>query len=171
LNIFLNAEYGKNRLSPKQILADPVLFLAFGFGSGLAKKAPGTCGTLAAIPLYLLIAQSGSLIYSLVTLVVIIAGIWICDKAADKLGEHDFGGIVWDEIAGYLVTMWFIPFSWKALVLGFILFRFFDILKPWPIKWADRKVKGGFGIMLDDVLAGVFAKILLVLVLQGNFTF
>jgi phosphatidylglycerophosphatase A len=167
LSIFLNAEYGKNRLTPKQILSDPVLFLAFGFGSGLAKNAPGTCGTLAAIPLYLLIAQSGNLIYSLVTLVAIIAGIRICDNAAEQLGEHDFGGIVWDEIAGYLITLWFIPFSWKALVIGFILFRFFDILKPWPIKWADRKVKGGFGIMLDDVLAGVFANVVLILIF-GN---
>jgi phosphatidylglycerophosphatase A len=162
---FLNADYGKNQLTPKQIMTDPILFLAFGFGSGLAKKAPGTCGTLAAVPLYLLIAQTGNLIYSLATIVATIVGIWICDKAAEKLGEHDFGGIVWDEIAGYLITLWFIPFSWLNVVLGFILFRFFDILKPWPIKVADRKVKGGFGIMLDDVLAGVFANLVLVLIL------
>jgi phosphatidylglycerophosphatase A len=165
LSIFLNVDYGKNRLSPKQILTDPILFLAFGFGSGLAKKAPGTCGTLAAIPLYLLLAQTGNLTYSLITLVVTIAGIWICGLAADKLGEHDFGGIVWDEIAGYLITLWFIPFTWLNVVLGFVLFRFFDILKPWPIKIADRKVKGGFGIMFDDVLAAVFANIVLRLVL------
>jgi phosphatidylglycerophosphatase A len=161
LSIFLNAVYGKNQLTPKQILTDPVLFLAFGFGSGLAKKAPGTCGTLAAIPLYLLIAQTGNLLYSLLTLVATVTGIWICDKAADKLGEHDFGGIVWDEIAGYLITLWWIPFSWQGMVLGFVLFRFFDILKPWPIKIADRRVKGGFGIMLDDVLAGVLANLVL----------
>jgi phosphatidylglycerophosphatase A len=166
LSIFLNVDYGKNRLTPKQILSDPILLLAFGFGSGLAKKAPGTCGTLAAIPLYLLFAQTGSLSYSLITLVATIAGFWICGQAADKLGEHDFGGIVWDEIAGYLITLWWIPFSWQGVVLGFILFRFFDILKPWPIKVADRRVKGGFGIMLDDVLAGVLANILLRLVLE-----
>ena len=164
---FLNTDYGKNRLIPKQILTDPILFLAFGFGSGLAKKAPGTCGTMAAIPLYLLIAQTGNLIYSLLTLVVTIAGIWICDSAADKLGEHDFGGIVWDEIAGYLITLWFIPFTWLNVGLGFVLFRFFDILKPWPIKIADKRVKGGFGIMLDDVLAAVFANIVLRLVLAA----
>lgn len=163
---FLYEDYGKNRLAPKQILTNPILFLAFGFGFGLAKKAPGTFGTLAAVPLYLLIAQSGNLIYSLITIVVTIAGIWICGQAAVKLGEHDFGGIVWDEIAGYLITMWFIPFSWKATIIGFILFRFFDILKPWPIKLADRKVKGGFGIMLDDVLAGVSANIVLRLILE-----
>lgn len=165
MNTFLNADYGKNRLTPKQILTDPILFLAFGFGSGLAKQAPGTCGTLAAIPLYLLIAQTGNLSYSLITIAVTIVGIWICGLAADKLGEHDFGGIVWDEIAGYLITLWFIPFSLNNLVLGFILFRFFDILKPWPIKIADRRVKGGFGIMFDDVLAGIFANIVLRLLL------
>lgn len=163
--MFINSEYGKNHLTPKRILTNPILFLAFGFGSGLAKKAPGTCGTLAAIPIYLLIVQTGNLSYSLVTIAVTIVGIWICGLAADKLGEHDFGGIVWDEIAGYLITLWWIPFSWQGVVLGFILFRFFDILKPWPIKWADRRVKGGFGIMLDDVLAGAFANVGLVLIL------
>jgi phosphatidylglycerophosphatase A len=138
-------------------MSDPILFLAFGFGSGLAKKAPGTFGTLAAIPVYWLFAQTNLFVYSLLTIVVTIAGIWICDSAAKKLDEHDFGGIVWDEIAGYLITMWLVPFTWQAMVLGFILFRFFDILKPWPIRWIDRQVHGGLGIMLDDVLAGVFA--------------
>jgi phosphatidylglycerophosphatase A len=165
LSIFLKSEYGNNRLSPRQILTDPVLFLAFGFGSGLAKKAPGTCGTLAAVPLYLLAIQGGNLVYGLLTLTATLAGVWICGKAADKLGEHDFNGIVWDEVAGYLISLWFIPFSWKAVVVGFVLFRFFDIVKPWPIKWADRKVQGGFGIMFDDVLAGIFANLVLQLLL------
>jgi phosphatidylglycerophosphatase A len=157
LSIFLNTQLGKNKLTPRQILSDPVLFLAFGFGSGLAKKAPGTLGTLAAVPVYWLFTQTNLFVYSLLTLIVTVAGIWICDTAAKKLDEHDFGGIVWDEIAGYLITMWLVPFTWQAVVLGFILFRFFDILKPWPIKWIDRQVQGGLGIMLDDVLAGVFA--------------
>ena len=161
MSIFLNSEYGNNRLTPTQILTDPILFLAFGFGSGLAKKAPGTCGTLAAVPVYLLIAQTGNLAYGLFTLLATVAGIWICGIAADKLGEHDFGGIVWDEVAGYLITLWFIPFSWLNVVIAFILFRFFDVLKPWPIRIADRRVKGGFGIMLDDVLAGVFANLVM----------
>jgi phosphatidylglycerophosphatase A len=169
LSIFLNTDYGKNRLTPKQILSNPVLLLAFGFGSGLAKKAPGTCGTVAAIPLYVLLAQSGNLIYSLMTVIATAAGCWICGQAAEKLGEHDFGGIVWDEVAGYLITMWLIPFSWLNIALGFILFRLFDIFKPWPIKVADRRVQGGFGIMLDDVLAGVFANLVLNLLLKINF--
>ncbi|MDP3903181.1 MAG: phosphatidylglycerophosphatase A [Methylococcaceae bacterium] len=158
MSIFLNTQVGKNKLTPKQIVSDPVLFLAFGFGSGLAKKAPGTFGTLAAVPLYLALVQAQSLIvYSVVTLLVILVGVWICGQAAEKLGEHDFGGIVWDEIAGLLVTMWLVPFTWQAVALGFILFRVFDIVKPWPIRWIDRQVHGGLGIMLDDVLAGVFA--------------
>jgi len=163
LSIFLNTQLGKNRLTPKQILSDPILFLAFGFGSGLAKKAPGTLGTLAAVPVYWAFAQTGIVAYSLLTVAVTIAGIWICDIAAKKLGEHDFGGIVWDEIAGYLITLWLVPFSWQAMVVGFLLFRVFDIIKPWPIKWVDQRVEGGFGIMLDDVLAGVFAGFLLLL--------
>ena len=154
---------GKNKLTPKQILSDPVLFLAFGFGSGLAKKAPGTLGTLAAVPVYWLFAQTNIFVYSLLTVAVTITGIWICGIAAEKLGEHDFGGIVWDEIAGYLITMWLVPFTWQAMVIGFLLFRVFDIIKPWPIKWVDQRVGGGFGIMLDDVLAGVFAGILALL--------
>lgn len=149
--------YGNNNLTAKKILTDPVLFLAFGFGSGLAKKAPGTLGTLAAIPVYILISQFNFWVYSLLTLLVIVSGIWICQYAADKLGVHDFGGIVWDEVAGFLVTMWIIPFSWKAVAIGFILFRIFDIFKPWPIGLIDRQLKGGMGIMMDDVLAGVYA--------------
>ncbi len=156
MNIFLE-HYGKNQLTPKQILKNPMLFLAFGFGSGLVKKAPGTCGTLAAIPVYLLLAQTSFMVYSLLTVIVTLVGIKICDDAANLLGEHDFNGIVWDEIAGYLITLWFVPFSWQAVLLGFVLFRFFDILKPFPIKWIDQHVQGGFGIMLDDVLAGIFA--------------
>jgi phosphatidylglycerophosphatase A len=168
MSIFLNTRLGKNKLTPKQILSDPVLFLAFGFGSGLAKKAPGTLGTLAAVPVYWLFAQTNIFVYSLLTAAVTIAGIRICGLAAQKLGEHDFGGIVWDEIAGYLITMWLVPFTWQAMVLGFILFRFFDILKPWPIKWVDRQVHGGLGIMLDDVLAGVFAGFLLLLFIDRD---
>jgi phosphatidylglycerophosphatase A len=163
MSIFLKPHYGNARLSARQIMTDPVLFLAFGFGSGLAKKAPGTCGTVAAIPVYYLFAQTNSLIYGILTIIATVAGIWICDVAAKKLDEHDFGGIVWDEVAGYLITMWFVPFSWQAMLAGFILFRIFDILKPWPIKWIDQQVHGGLGIMLDDVLAAVFAGLLLLL--------
>ena len=162
MNIFLE-NYGNSKLTPKQILTDPVLFLAFGFGSGLVKKAPGTMGTIAAIPVYLVCVQFNFWIYSLLTLIATVVGVWICDVAAKKLDEHDFGGIVWDEVAGYLITMLFVPFSWQALFVGFVLFRVFDIVKPQPIKWIDAKVTGGLGIMLDDVLAALFAGMLLLL--------
>jgi phosphatidylglycerophosphatase A len=161
MNIFHKTGLGQNQLTARQIMTDPTLFLAFGFGSGLARKAPGTLGTAAAIPLYWLFVQTGLPIYSVLTVAATLAGIRICGIAADKLGEHDFNGIVWDEVAGYLITMWLVPFSWKGLLLGFVLFRIFDIIKPWPISWIDRKVQGGLGIMLDDVLAGVFAGVLL----------
>lgn len=161
MSIFLE-NYGNSKLTPKQILTDPILFLAFGFGSGLVKKAPGTMGTIAAIPVYFLFIQFNFWIYAVLTLIATVIGVWICDVAAKKLDEHDFGGIVWDEVAGYLITMLFVPtFSWQAMLLGFALFRVFDILKPQPIKWIDAKVTGGLGIMLDDVLAAVFAGILL----------
>lgn len=157
MSIFLEYPIGQRQLSPRQILGDPVLFLAFGFGSGLAKKAPGTFGTVAAIPIYLLLTLLGQPLYWLLTLLASVLGIWICGRAAEKLGEHDFGGIVWDEVAGLLVTLAFVPFSWPALIWGFLLFRAFDIIKPWPIRWIDQQVTGGLGIMLDDILAGLFA--------------
>lgn len=163
MNIF-REHYGNSQLTAKQILTDPVLFLAFGFGSGLVKKAPGTMGTLAAIPLYLLCVQFDVWIYALLTLIATIVGVWICAVAAKKLNEHDYGGIVWDEVAGYLITMLFVPYSWQAMLIGFALFRLFDIVKPQPIKWIDAKVTGGLGIMLDDVLAAIFAGLLLRLV-------
>ena len=152
-----------NKLSVKYILKDPVLFLAFGFGSGLAKKAPGTFGTLAAIPIYWLLVHTNAVIYSVTTLLICFSGIWICGKAAEKLGVHDHPGIVWDEIAGLLVTLWWTEFSWAMLLAGFILFRLFDIVKPWPIKRVDQEVQGGFGIMLDDILAGLLAALVLYL--------
>lgn len=167
MNIFLE-NYGAAHLTKQQILKNPMLFLAFGFGSGLVKKAPGTFGTVAAIPVYLLFAQTPFWLYSTLTIILTIVGIKICDEAAKLLGEHDFNGIVWDEIAGYLITLWFVPWSLQAVLIGFVLFRFFDILKPFPIKWIDKHVHGGFGIMLDDVLAGIFAGTILWLLITNG---
>ena len=161
MSIFLKSEYGKKKLSAKDIMSNPVLFFAFGFGSGLAKKMPGTMGTLAAIPVYIAFVKTDFWIYSVFTILVTVTGVWICEDAAKRLGEHDYGGIVWDEIAGFLITLWWVPFSWNAVLYGFILFRIFDIVKPWPIKWIDQKVDGGLGIMLDDVLAGILAAVVL----------
>lgn len=138
-------------------LTNPIHFLAVGFGSGLIPKAPGTFGTLAAIPLFLVLSLFSVSVYSMVTLLVCLSGIYICGKAATDAGVHDHGAIVWDEIAGFLITMLLIPISWQSILVGFLLFRLFDIFKPWPISYIDKHVNGGFGIMFDDVVAGFCA--------------
>ncbi len=148
-------------LAGRARLTNPVHFLALGFGTGLAPKAPGTVGTLAGIAVYLLLLPLPPWGYLLGTLVAIIAGIWICDRAARDFGVHDHPAIVWDEVAGFLVTMVAAPVGVLWVVLGFVLFRVFDVLKPWPIGWLDRRVGGGLGIMVDDILAGIYALVLL----------
>lgn len=142
-----------------QHLKDPVNFLAFGLGSGLARKAPGTWGTLMGVGVYLPLQMLGLIPYLIVIVVAFIAGIYICDHASRQLGVHDHGGIVWDEFVGLWITMIAAPEGWAWLALGFALFRLFDIWKPWPIGWADQQVDGGLGIMLDDVLAGAWALV------------
>ncbi len=151
----------------KPDLRQPLHLLAFGFGSGLAPKAPGTFGTLVAVPIYLLMQGLPLIAYLALVLAGFIAGIWICDRTSRDLGVHDHGGIVWDEIIGYLLTMSLAPSGWVWVLLGFLLFRFFDILKPWPIRWLDRRVPGGFGIMLDDLIAGLFAGVVMLLIERG----
>ena len=141
----------------KEIIRDPVHWLAFGFGSGCSPWAPGTFGTLAAIPVFLLLNGTPLWLYLFITLMMFFIGIWLCGKTTRKLGVHDHSGIVWDEIVGYLVTMIAAPQGWLWILIGFVLFRFFDILKPWPISVADKRISGGFGIMIDDVIAGFFA--------------
>lgn len=136
---------------------NPLHLLAFGLGSGAAPKAPGTFGTIAAIPLYLLISQLTQWRYVVVVLIMAGFGVWLCDRVAQELGVHDHPGIVWDEWVGFLITMWLAPTGWGWLLLGFVLFRFFDIVKPWPINLLDRQVPGGWGIMLDDIVAGLYA--------------
>lgn len=139
------------------LVKQPVHFVAFGFGSGLSPQAPGTMGTLVAIPLYLLICHLPLLAYSAIVCAGLLLGIYVCDKTSKDLRVHDHSGIVWDEIVGYGITMFAIPVSWQTVLAGFVLFRLFDIWKPFPIKWLDKHVKGGFGIMVDDVVAALFA--------------
>lgn len=148
----------------KGIMSDPIHLLAFGFGSGCSRYAPGTFGTLVAVPIFLLLNVFPLWIYLLITLLMFLVGIWLCSETTKKLGVHDHSGIVWDEIVGYLVTMIAAPQGWSWVIIGFVLFRFFDILKPWPISLADKKIPGGFGIMIDDVLAGIAAFVILHLI-------
>lgn len=147
-------------------MGNPIHFLAFGFGSGLAAKAPGTFGTLAALPIWWLLVQFSWPVYVLVLVLMMAVGPWLCGRAADDLGVHDHGGIVWDEIVGYLLTMLWVlgqPLNVYLPLVGFLLFRLFDIVKPWPIGWLDRQVQGGVGIMLDDLVAALYAGALLAL--------
>ncbi len=146
---------------PKGLWRNPACFAALGFGSGYLPKAPGTFGTAVAVPFYLLLQPLSIGAYLITMAILFLGGIWLCDRCARAMGVHDHPAIVWDEVVGYLVTMVAAPAGWGWILLGFILFRFFDVLKPWPIRWVDRRVTGGFGIMLDDLLAAAFAWLLL----------
>lgn len=144
----------------------PVHFLALGFGSGLVPKVPGTAGTLMAIPVFLFLAKLPLFSYLLTVVVCFIAGIMICTAASEDAGVHDHGAIVWDEFVGYWITMTpvialSLPITWQPILIGFILFRFFDMLKPFPISYLDKKISGGLGIMVDDVAAGIAAMLCL----------
>lgn len=142
-------------------LSDPGHLLAVGFGTGLSPKAPGTAGTVAAIPIYLVASALPLGAYLALCGLLFALGVWICGRTARALGVHDHPGIVFDEIVGYLITMAAVPVGSGWIVAGFVLFRFFDIVKPWPIRVLDRRVHGGFGIMLDDLVAGLMALALL----------
>jgi phosphatidylglycerophosphatase A len=154
-------------LKLSDIWKNPMYCIAFGFGSGLLPKAPGTWGTLAAVPLYLLIAPCSPQIYLICVLLAFVGGVFVCDRVSRDLGVHDYGGIVWDEIVGYLLTMFLVPRGIGWMIAGFVLFRVFDIWKPQPIRWVDARVKGGFGIMLDDLLAAIPAWLVLMGVMWG----
>ncbi|UTW44353.1 phosphatidylglycerophosphatase A [bacterium SCSIO 12696] len=140
-----------------QLLKNPIHLLAFGFGSGLSPKAPGTAGTLMAVLLYLPLSTLPLLEYLAVVVIAGLVGVYLCGKTAKDLGVHDHPGIVWDEFVGYWLTMAALPASWPWIIAGFVVFRVFDIFKPWPISWCDRRIHGGAGIMLDDILAGAYS--------------
>ncbi|MBW8191807.1 phosphatidylglycerophosphatase A [Neiella marina] len=152
---------------PKLVPRNFTHWAAVGFGSGLAPKAPGTFGSLAAIPLIMIMAQLPLWGYLVVTVLACLVGNYLCGRTADDFGSHDHPAIVWDEFAGMMITFIAVPLSWQTIIAGFVLFRIFDILKPWPIRWLDQHVHGGFGIMVDDLLAGAMAWLVLVFVLPA----
>lgn len=143
------------------IWRNPIHFIAFGFGVGVIPFAPGTFGTLLAIPFYLLMSDMPFGLYATLTGLLILLSIVICHVAAREINVHDHPGMVLDEVVGYLLTMLAAPPGWLWVIVGFVLFRIFDIWKPWPIGWVDRKVSGGFGIVLDDLLAAVYSLAIL----------
>lgn len=146
---------------PDSVWKKPSHFIAFGFGAGTVPFAPGTFGTLMAIPFYLAMQPLSHVSYLIFLILITIGSMWLCDVVSKETKTHDHSGMCLDEIVGYLVTMFAAPKGWLWLIIGFALFRFFDIVKPWPIRQIDEKVKGGFGMILDDVLAGIYSLILI----------
>lgn len=146
---------------PASIWRNPWHFIAFGFGTGAIPFAPGTFGTLIAIPFYLAMQSLPALNYFVITVLVIAASIWMCNKVSKEIGIDDHQGMCLDEIVGFLVTMFNAPHGWQWILLGFLLFRLFDIWKPWPIRQIDAKMTGGFGMIFDDVLAGIYSYFIL----------
>ncbi|WP_325893641.1 phosphatidylglycerophosphatase A [Grimontia sp. NTOU-MAR1] len=143
-------------------LSNPVHLLATGFGSGLSPIMPGTMGTLAAVPFYYLLVSLSPLALAIAIVVGSLVGIYLCERTSSDMGVHDHGSIVWDEFVGFWITMFLVPVTdWQVVLAGFIIFRFFDMVKPWPISWLDKKVHGGFGIMLDDIVAGLMSMVIL----------
>ena len=160
----------------RALLATPAGWLACGFGSGLTPVAQGTFGSLAALLPWLLLRELSLPMYLLVLLLGFAIGVWACNVASRAVGVDDHRSLVWDEFIGQWIAL--IPLlipallptgiaMWWMLVAGFALFRLFDVWKPWPIRWLDRRVKGGMGVMIDDVVAGVLAAIVLALALRA----
>lgn len=158
MNIFKNKKIPPVPLS---IWQKPLDFIAFGFGTGALPIAPGTFGTLIAIPFYLLVQSLSLTPYLILTIVLTIVSIWICDKVSKEIKVHDHQGMCLDEIVGFFVTMIAAPKGAAWIILGFFLFRLFDIWKPFPIRFVDQRVGGGFGIVIDDVLAGIYASVVI----------
>jgi len=147
------------------LLSHPAPLLSFGFGSGLARKAPGTFGTLVAFPMYWFLAPRLSDALFLSVLILAFAlGVWICDITGKALGAADYGGIVWDEIVAFMLVLFFTPPGWGWALLAFVLFRIFDIVKPQPIRYFDSNWHGGLGVMFDDLLAAGYALLCLAVI-------
>ena len=162
----MSTKYVLDPADRRRLMMSPAGWIACGFGSGFAPKAQGTFGSLAALVPWLLLRGLSMPAWVGVIVVAFVVGVWACHVSGRILGVDDHRSLVWDEFVGLWMTL--LPAlvaPWWAVVVGFALFRLFDVWKPWPIAWFDRRVKGGFGVMLDDVIAGVFAGIALYLVL------
>lgn len=146
------------------LLRHPAHFIALGFGSGLAPKGPGTFGTLVALPLFGLLLLLPEVSHLPILALLFLLGIPLCGITGRNLGVSDHGSIVWDEIVAFMLVLEFTPKAWEWWLCAFLLFRLFDIWKPFPIRTLDRQVHGGFGVMLDDVLAAIYA----IAVLKGT---
>jgi Phosphatidylglycerophosphatase A and related proteins len=140
-------------------LSNPIHLLAVGLGSGMSPIMPGTMGSLMAVPLWFLFNGLQLALYWVLIIVAFVFGCFLCQKTSDDTHTHDSGHIVWDEFVGMWITLFFIPqVSAIWIAIAFIAFRIFDMAKPWPIRWFDKRVPGGFGIMIDDVIAAIFSS-------------
>jgi phosphatidylglycerophosphatase A len=146
------------------------LFLATGFGVGCSPVAPGTLGTLVAIPIYYFLSETPSPLYEITLIGFFFLSVWISQNAEIFFGKKDDQRIVIDEIMGFLITMLWIPKTIRFVIIGFLLFRFFDILKPFPIRRLEKRLKGGFGVVLDDVAAGIYGNIILQIISYYTFS-
>lgn len=149
---------------PPQVWRNPWYFIAFGLGSGAAPMAPGTFGTLMAIPFYLLLRELSLTRYVIFVILFSLFCVWLCDKISRDIHEHDHPGMCIDEFAGFFVAMIGAPHGWTWILLGFILFRLFDVWKPWPICWLDKNIHGGFGMVIDDVVAGLYSMLIILFI-------
>ncbi len=151
----------RNRDFKKYVqLTNPIHLLAVGLGSGMSPIMPGTMGSAMAISLWLLFDGLQPYLYWVLIVVAFIFGCFLCQKTSDDTHTHDSGHIVWDEFVGMWITLFFIPqISVLWIAIAFVAFRVFDMAKPWPIRWFDKRVPGGFGIMVDDVIAAIFSSL------------
>ena len=147
----------------KLLVSHPVHFFSLGFGSGLAPRAPGTFGTIVGLPLFWLISSYSLSVKLAIIAALFVLGIYCCDKTGKALGVADHGAIVWDEIVAMMLVLVFAPLTWLGWLVALCLFRLFDIWKPFPIHYFDAKLKNGFGVMFDDLLAAIYAIICLLL--------
>ena len=140
----------------------PEHWIAFGFGAGLAPMAPGTMGTLVAVPIYLLLVWIlPTTLYVIAVAALIALGAWACERVLRETGAADPPAIVWDEVVGFLVAMTAVPLGLPWVIAGFLLFRLFDVYKPWPVSWAQNRFRGGLGIIADDLVAGALTWVIL----------
>ncbi len=148
-------------------MRNPCHLLATCFGSGLSSLMPGTIGSLVAIPFWLLLIQLPWQIYLLLLVFSIYLGIYLCHQTTKDIQVHDHTSIVWDEFVGMLITLTMLPANnWEWLITGLVIFRILDIVKPWPISWFDLNIKGGIGIMIDDIIAGLLSVCIIYLIHQ-----
>lgn len=157
---------------PSSIWINPLHFLATGFGLGSLPGAPGTWGTLAAIPIYFLLHDLNLWLYAAFVIASFVFGVFLCQHCEKAFGQADHPGIVWDEMVGLWMTLFAVPFSWTWMIVGFVLFRIFDIFKPWPIHLAEKNIPhGGLAVMLDDVIAAIYAGLILQVIVFITYRF